>query len=103
MYSRKPTSTRSALIRNLVGVAGAIGITLIVFMLMAAFNGALKVFNEVTTGMNLRCREGYDLVPDAQGYASCAPKPLPPVPGIVPVILPKLTDVPASSKPKQQP
>ena len=102
MYSRTPISKRSALIRNLVGVAGAIGITLIIFMLMAAFNGALKVFNEVTTGMNLRCPEGYDLVPDAEGYASCAPKPPPPAPGIVPIILPKLTETPTPSKPKPQ-
>lgn len=100
MSSRLSPTPREKLIRNVVGLAAAVGITLVVFLLMAAFNGALKVINEITSSMPLRCPDGYDLIAAEDGSPSCAVKPPSPVMGIVPVTLPPLTEKPAASPPK---
>ena len=103
MSSRFSPSPRAKFIRNLLGLTAAAAFTLVVFLLIAAFNGALKVINEITNSMPLRCPDGYDLIAAEDGSPSCTAKPPPPVMGIVPVILPKLTEKPATPPPAAQP
>ena len=99
MSSRFAPSPRSKLIRNTIGVLGAMVLTLLVFLAVAAFRGALQVINEITDSMPLRCPDGYDLVAAADGSPMCKAKPPPPVMGIVPVTLPKLSEPPTTPAP----
>jgi hypothetical protein len=99
MYSRFVPSPRSKAVRNAIAMAVALGFTFLVFQFLALFNGVLKVVNEITSEMALRCRDGYDLVAAADGTPTCVPKPPPPVPGIVTVTLPSLVDKGLAEKP----
>ena len=67
MSSRFSPSPRAKFIRNLLGLTAAAAFTLVVFLLIAAFNGALKVINEITNSMPLRCPDGYDLIAAEDG------------------------------------
>ncbi|PHY01521.1 MAG: hypothetical protein CK529_01355 [Rhodospirillaceae bacterium] len=102
MSSRLSPSPRAKLIRTLVGLAAAMAITLGVFLLVAAFAGAMRVMNEITNNMPLRCPDGYDLIALEDGSPGCTAKPPPPVMGVVSVTLPKLTEKPVSSTPSAQ-
>lgn len=94
MSSRLAPTTRAKFIRNAVGILGALVLTLLVFLAVAAFRGALQVINEITNSMPLRCPDGYDLVAADDGSPMCKTKPPPPVMGVVLVTLPKLNEKP---------
>jgi hypothetical protein len=100
MSNRAATRPHSRLVRNLVAVGAAAALTLLVFQFMAAFNGVMKLINQITTDMALRCPDGYDLVATADGSKGCTPRPPPTVPGVVPVTLPAL---PAPADPAPAP
>jgi len=87
MPKRFAPSGRTKIIRALLGIGAALAFTFLIFQFMAAFNGVLRVINEITTEMALQCPEGYDLVAAEDGTATCRLKPPPPTPGVVPVTI----------------
>jgi hypothetical protein len=99
MPSRYVPSARTRIIRAALGLAAALAVTVLIFQFMAAFNGVLKVINDMTTEMALQCPTGYDLVSAADGTASCRAKPPPPPPGVVPVTIYAAPPSPSAAKP----
>jgi hypothetical protein len=77
-------------------------ITLLVMQFMAAFNGVMKVINQITTDMAMQCPKGYDLVTNADGSYGCTPEPPPIVPGLVSVTLQPLAEKPAATPPPKK-
>lgn len=98
MSGRTPPTLRSKIFRNFIALGVACGITFLVFQFMAAFNGVMKVINEMTTNMALQCPKGYETLNNPDGTISCKPLPPPTTPGVVSVTLAPLQ--PAAPKPQ---
>jgi hypothetical protein len=103
MSDRTAATKRRERIRNLIALGVACVITLLVMQFMAAFNGVMKVINQITTNMAMQCPKGYDLVTNADGSYGCTPQPPPIVPGLVSVTLLPLSDKPAAPAPATKP
>jgi hypothetical protein len=102
MSDRMAATKRTARIRNLIAFGVACVITVLVMQFMAAFNGVMKVINQITTDMAMQCPKGYDLVTNADGSYGCTPKPPPIVPGLVSVTLQPLAEKPAATPPPKK-
>ena len=102
MPDRFASSKRRSFVRNLIALGVACGITVLVFQFMAAFNGVMKVINQITSDMALQCPKGYETLNNPDGSVSCKPLPPPITPGIVSVTLSPLAPA-ASPDPKTKP
>jgi hypothetical protein len=102
MSSRFAPSARTKAIRAVLGLAAALAVTFLIFQFMAAFNGVLKVINEMTTEMALQCPKGYNLIESLDGTPSCKAAPPPGTPGVVPVTI-YAAPAPAPTKPAAPP